>query len=99
MNNSYNMSCLIGVLNSFYFFNTNKCVHIEFTELATSYHVKEQAIPKLNSHCKLGVIMCDDLSWRNHHIYIPIYLQNLTSYSSHIQVITLSSYIELKVDM
>ena len=33
--------------------------------------------------------------------YVPTYLQTLsytTSYSSHIQVITLSSYIELKVD-
>ena len=56
---------------SYLCFNPIKCVHISFrANRITSYHLNEQAIPKLNSYCGLGVIISDDLSWRNHYMYI-----------------------------
>ena len=52
-------------------FSPIRCVHISFrANRITSYHLNEQAIPKLNSYCGLGVIISDDLSWRNHYMYI-----------------------------
>ena len=56
---------------SYLCFNPTKCVHISFkANSVRSYHLKEQAIPKLNSHRDLGVILSDDLSWKNHYTYI-----------------------------
>ena len=52
-------------------FNPSKCVHISFRASSiTSYHLNEQLIPKPKSYWDLGVILSDNLSWRNHYTYI-----------------------------
>ena len=50
--------------------NPIKCVDISFgANRITSYRLNKYAIPKLNSHHELGVIISDYLSWRNHYKY------------------------------
>ena len=52
-------------------FSPSKCVHISFrANSITSCHLNKQLIPKLKSHWDLGVILSDDLSWRNYYTYI-----------------------------
>ena len=56
---------------SYLCFNPSKCVHISFrANSITSYHLNKQLIPKVKSHWNLGVILSDDLTWRNHYTYI-----------------------------
>jgi len=52
-------------------FNPTKCVHISFrAQRNTLYHLNEQEIPKLDSHCDLEAIISNDLSRSNHYTYI-----------------------------
>ena len=56
------------ISRSYLCFNPSKCVHISFrANSITSYHLNEQLIPKLKTHCDLKVILSDDLSWSNLH--------------------------------
>ena len=64
--------------------NPIKCVHISFrANRITSYRLNKHAIPKLNSHRDLGVIIYDCSSWRNHYTY-EIILSKVYKTLSHI---------------
>ena len=49
----------------------NKCVHLSFNnKTPTSYSVDEHSLPQLHSHHDLGLLLTDDLSWRNHYEHL-----------------------------
>ena len=87
---------------SYLYFNPTKCVHISFrTNRITSYHLNEQVIPKLNSHHDLGIIISENLSWRNHYTnilskaYKTLSLTRRTFKSSHSPLIKTKLYMTL----
>ena len=75
--------------------------HLEPTVSHYNYHLNEQLIPKLKSHQDLGIILSDDLSWRNHYTYIlskaykSLNLIRCTFKSSHSPSIKTKLYITL----
>ena len=87
---------------SYLCFNPTKCVHISFrANRITSYHLNEQVIPKLNSHRDLGIIISENLSWRNHYTnilskaYKTLSLLRRTFKSSHSPLIKTKLYMTL----
>ena len=48
----------------------NKCIHLSFNKTPTLYSVDEHSLPQLHSHCDLGLLLTDNLSWRNHYEHL-----------------------------
>ena len=50
---------------------TNVAIHLSFNnKIPTSYSVTTTTLPQLHSHHDLGLLLSDDLSWRNHYDHI-----------------------------
>ena len=52
-------------------FSPTKCVHLSIRpKVITTYYIDQDEIPKLDSYRDLGIIISDNLSWRNHYTHI-----------------------------
>ena len=58
-------------LDSDLLFSINKCIHLSFNnKIPTSYSVGSDTLPQLHSHCDLGILLSNDLTWSNHYNHI-----------------------------
>ena len=58
-------------LDSDLLFSINKCIHLSFNnKISTSYSVGSVTLPQLHSHCDLGILLSNDLTWSNHYNHI-----------------------------
>jgi len=49
----------------------NKCIQLSFNlKTPTLYSIDSTVLPQLRSHHDLGLMLCDDLSWKNHYVHI-----------------------------
>ena len=49
-------------------FSIHKCIHLGFNKkINTSYTINANPLPQLNTHPDLGLLLADNLSWREHY--------------------------------
>ena len=49
-------------------FSIHKCIHLSFNKkINTSYTINANPLPQLNTHPALGLLLADNLSWREHY--------------------------------
>ena len=52
-------------------FNKSKCTHISFkSKFVSSHNLSDAAISLTDSQKDFGQVVCNDLSWANHHNHI-----------------------------
>jgi len=52
-------------------FSIKKSIQLSFTiKTPTLYSIDSTVLPQLHSHCDLGLILSDDLSWKKHYVHI-----------------------------
>jgi len=52
-------------------FSPTKCVQLSFrATMNTTYYIDQDEIPELDSHRDLGIIISNNLSWKNHYSQI-----------------------------